>query len=120
MQSPDAVQALGALAHDSRLAIYRLLVVQAKTPWRDGLLLGLLAWAQLLTAEETLALEVVTAAFAVLVLCLLNRAAVAAHLRYAARGIGGAAALFVPLSAPFLAVQYLGPYRVQDVHPANE
>jgi hypothetical protein len=98
----------------------RLLVVQAKTPWRDGLLLGLLAWAQLLTAEETLALEVVTAAFAVLVLCLLNRAAVAAHLRYAARGIGGAAALFVPLSAPFLAVQYLGPYRVQDVHPANE
>jgi hypothetical protein len=97
----------------------RLLVVQAKTPWRDGLLLGLLAWAQLLTAEETLALEAVTAAIAVLVLCALNWAAVAAHLRYAARGFGAAAILFVPLSVPFLAVQYLGPYRVQDVHPAN-
>ncbi len=97
----------------------RLLVVQAKTPWRDGLLLGLLCWAQLLTAEETLALETVTAAIAVLVLCALNWAAVAAHLRYAAQGFGAAAALFVPLSVPFLAVQYLGPYRVQDVHPSN-
>jgi hypothetical protein len=98
----------------------RLLVVQAKTPWRDGLLLGLLCWAQLLTAEETLALEAVTAAIAVVVLCALNWTSVAAHLRYAARGFGAAAALFVPLSVPFLAVQYLGPYRVQDVHPPNE
>jgi hypothetical protein len=97
----------------------RLLVVQAKTPWRDGLLLGLVCWAQLLTAEETLALEGVTAAIAVAVLCALNWGAVAPHLRYAARGFGSAAALFVPLSAPFLAVQYLGPYKVQDVHPAN-
>ena len=97
----------------------RLLVVQSKTPWRDGLLLGLLAWAQLLTAEETLALEAITAAIAVVVLCLLNWAAVAPHLRYAAKGIAVAAALFVPLSAPFLAVQYFGPYRVQDVHPPN-
>ncbi|MGD0811191.1 MAG: hypothetical protein ABSA91_16015 [Acidimicrobiales bacterium] len=97
----------------------RLLVVQAKAPWRDGLLFGLLAWAQLLTAEETLALEVVTAAIAVVVLCALNWAAVGLHLRYAARGFGTAAILFVPLSLPFVAVQYLGPYRVQDVHPSN-
>jgi hypothetical protein len=97
----------------------RLLVVQAKAPWRDGLLFGLLAWAQLLTAEETLALEVVTAAFAVLVLCVFNWAAVAAHLRYAAKGLIATAGLFVPLSAPFLAVQYLGPYRVQNAHPPN-
>jgi hypothetical protein len=97
----------------------RLLVVQAKTPLRDGLLLGLLCWAQLLTAEETLALEGVTAVIAVVVLCALNWGAVAPHVRYAARGFGAGAALFVPLSAPFLAVQYLGPYRVQDVHPAN-
>ena len=30
-----------------------------------------------------------------------------------------AAALFAVLSAPFLTVQFLGPYRVQDVHPRN-
>jgi len=39
MQSTDAVQALGALAHDSRLAIYRLLVERGP----DGLAAGAIA-----------------------------------------------------------------------------
>ncbi|MGD0433911.1 MAG: helix-turn-helix domain-containing protein [Acetobacteraceae bacterium] len=39
MQSPDAVQALGALAHESRLAIYRLLVEQGP----DGMAAGAIA-----------------------------------------------------------------------------
>ena len=49
----------------------RLLVVQAGKAWLDGLLLGLLAWAQLLTGEEVLAMEAVTAAIALVVLCAL-------------------------------------------------
>jgi ArsR family transcriptional regulator len=39
MQSPDAVQALGALAHESRLAIYRVLVEQGP----DGMAAGAIA-----------------------------------------------------------------------------
>ncbi|HUC13133.1 MAG TPA: hypothetical protein VMS00_01655 [Acidimicrobiales bacterium] len=99
------------------IALDRLLVLQAKTPWRDGLLLGLLAWAQLLTGEEVLAMEAVTAAIAVAVLGALNWSAVVSHMRYAGRGLLTAAGTFLVLSAPFLGVQYLGPDRVQNAHP---
>ncbi len=58
------------------IVLDRLLVLQAKTPWQDGLLLGVLAWAQLLTGEEVLAMEAVTAAIAVVVLCAINWSAV--------------------------------------------
>ena len=51
----------------------RLLVVQSGKAWLDGLLLGLLAWAQLLTGEEVLAMEAVTAAIAVAVALALSR-----------------------------------------------
>ena len=44
------------------IVLDRLLVVQASKWWLDGLLLGVLAWAQLLTGEEILALEAVVAA----------------------------------------------------------
>jgi hypothetical protein len=97
----------------------RLLVVQSAKPWREGLVLGLLAWAQLLTGEEVLAMEAVTAVIAVAVLCVLNRATVAAHLRYAWKGLKVAGGLFVVLAAPFLAFQYFGPDRVQNVHPPD-
>jgi hypothetical protein len=95
----------------------RLLVVQAKSPWRDGLLLGVLAWAQLLTGEEVLAMEGVTAGIAVVVLCVLNRTAIARRVQYAAKGLVTAAGSFVVLSVPFLAAQYLGPDKVQNAHP---
>jgi DNA-binding transcriptional ArsR family regulator len=39
MQSPEAVEALGALAHEHRLAIYRLLVERGP----DGLAAGMIA-----------------------------------------------------------------------------
>ncbi len=97
----------------------RLLVVQTGRPWLDGLLLGLLAWAQLLTGEEVLALEAVTAAIAVAVLWAIARGEVSRHLAYAVRGLVVTAGVFVVLSAPFLAVQYLGPDKVQNAHPAN-
>ena len=98
----------------------RLLVRQASKPWRDGLALGLVAWAQLLTGEEVLAMEGVAAATGVVVLVAINaRAAVRAHLRYTAKGLVVAAGSFAVLAAPFLAEQYAGPHRVQDVHPVN-
>ena len=97
----------------------RLLVVQAGPAWRDGLLLGLLAWAQLLTGEEVLAMEAVTAAIAVVVLCAIARRLVRPHFPYAWRGGVVAAVTFAVLALPFLAVQELGPYKVQDVHPPD-
>jgi hypothetical protein len=97
----------------------RLLVVQTGRAWLDGLLLGLLAWAQLLTGEEVLALESVTAAIAVAVLYAIARREVGRHLAHAVRGLVVAAGVFIVLSAPFLAVQYLGPDKVQNPHPAN-
>jgi hypothetical protein len=101
------------------IVLDRLLVVQSTTPWRDGVALGLLAWAQLLTGEEALAMEAVTAAIAVAVLALVARHQVLCHFPYARDGATVAAGVFVVLSAPFLAFQYLGPYKVQDVHPVN-
>jgi hypothetical protein len=101
------------------VAFDRLLVVQSARPWQDGLLLGLLAWAQLLTGEEVLAMEAVTAAIALAVLYAVARREVGRRLTYALQGSAVAAGLFVVLSAPFLAVQYLGPYKVEKAHPAN-
>jgi len=97
----------------------RVLAVQSGSPLREGLLLGALAWAQLLTGEEVLAMEAVCAAVTLAVLCLYKRDEVAAHFPYARRAFAVAGGLFAVLSAPFLAFQYLGPYRVEDVHPAN-
>jgi hypothetical protein len=98
----------------------RLLVRQMSRPWREGLALGLVAWAQLLTGEEVLAMEAVAAAIAVVVLVVVNaRGPLRSHLSYAAKGLGVAAVSFATLAAPFLAEQYAGPHRVQDVHPVN-
>jgi hypothetical protein len=99
------------------IVLDRLLVLQTTPTWKDGLLLGLLAWAQLLTGEEVLAMEAVTAAIAVVVLCALNWSAVLSHVRYALGGLVTAAGSFAVLSAPFIGVQYLGPDRVQNAHP---
>lgn len=97
----------------------RLLVVQRAPAWRDGALLGLLAWAQLLTGEEILAIEVLTAVAGVVVLALVGYREIKEHWRHAAEGVLVAAICFGVLSAPFLGYQFLGPYRVQNPHPAN-
>jgi len=101
------------------IVLDRLLVVQTANPWVDGLLLGLLGWAQFLTGEEILAIEVVTATVAVAVLAVLSRHELGRHWAHAARGLLVAGGVFCLLSAPFLAVQYFGPFQVQDVHPRN-
>ena len=97
----------------------RLLAVQRGSPWLEGAALGLVAWAQILTGEEILAMEVVVAAIAVVVLSAISWREVSGRVRYALRGGGVAAVVFVVLSAPFLAVQFLGPYRVQNPHPQD-
>ncbi len=101
------------------IVLDRLVVVQSKKPWVDGLLLGLLAWAQLLTGEEVLAMEAATGAIAMVALYAVARRDARSHFDYALRGGLTAAGVFAVLSAPFLAVQYFGPYKVQDVHPRN-
>ncbi len=101
------------------IVLDRLVVVQSKKPWVDGLLLGLLAWAQLLTGEEVLAMEAATGAIAIVALYAISRRDARSHFDYAIRGGLTAAGVFAALSAPFLAVQYFGPYKVQDVHPRN-
>jgi hypothetical protein len=112
-------QVLMASAPLMLVLLDRLLAVQTSKPWQDGLLLGLLAWAQLLTGEEVLAMEALIAAIAVAVLCALNRDAVMAHFRYAWKGLKVAGGSFIVLAAPFLAFQYLGPDRVQNAHPSD-
>ncbi|HMK96781.1 MAG TPA: hypothetical protein VK425_04480, partial [Acidimicrobiales bacterium] len=101
------------------VVVDRLLVVQSSAPWRDGLLLGGLLWAQLLTGEEVLAMEAVAAFIGLTAACLLGPREARSRLPYALKGCAVGGGLFAALSAPFLAFQYFGPYRVQNVHPAN-
>jgi hypothetical protein len=97
----------------------RLLVRQSSRPWKDGLLLGLLAWAQLLTGEEILVMEAIAALVGVVALASLAEREVLGKLPYALKGLGVGVGTFTVLSAPFLAVQFLGPDRVQNPHPPN-
>jgi hypothetical protein len=101
------------------IVLDRLLVVQSSKPWLDGLMLGGLAWAQLVTGEEVLAVEAVAAVIALFVLVAINDRAIFPHVRYAARGLVVAGGSFLVLSLPFLAYQFFGPNRVQNAHVKN-
>ena len=90
------------------IVLDRLFVVQTSKPWVDGLMLGGLAWAQLLTGEEVLAVEAVAAAIGLFVLIAINDRAIFPHVRYAVRGLVVGGASFLVLSLPFLAYQFLG------------
>lgn len=97
----------------------RLLVVQQGRAWLDGLLLGLVAVGQSLTGEELLAMEAVTALFAVIFLAAINARSVKEKLPYAAKGCAVAGITFLALASPFLYTQFKGPYQKQGVHPGN-
>lgn len=97
----------------------RLVAVQKGSPWLEGVALGLVAWAQLLTGEEVFAMEVVVAVIALVVLGATSWRQVRSRFPYALRAGVVGATVFVVLSAPFLAVQYLGPDRVQNPHPQD-
>ncbi len=99
---------------------YEMLVRQ-RWSWRvSGALLGVLGAAQLLVSEEILATTALMAAIALVVVVLLHRDAVAAHLAHAIRALLAAVVVFAVLAAAPLAVQFLGPQRVHGaLQPSN-
>lgn len=85
------------------------LVRQRANPWWLGAALGVVAAAQLLTAEELLASELLVASGALVLLALLYRQRVRAHVPYAAKVLGVALATGLILTAWPLWVQFHGP-----------
>ena len=99
-----------------------ILVRQRRRAWLSGLLLGLVALAQLLTAEEILASTFVVACAGVVVLAVQHRRRLdKRRLRHALIGLGTAAGLLTVAAAWPLYVQFYGPGRVsapvQDASP---
>src|ERR1700683_219303 len=89
-------------------AVLRLWV-RSPAPVRDGILLGLLATAQLFTGEELLVLTGIAAVLLVAVLALGRPRAVPGRLRPAAAGFGVGAAVTLLLAGYALWVQFFGP-----------
>jgi Dolichyl-phosphate-mannose-protein mannosyltransferase len=88
-------------------------LVQQRRPSRlVGFFLGVAVALQLLTGEEILAATVLVAALGVVLLALLNRSQVRAHVPYAARALGLGAAVAVVLCAVPLGVQLFGAQHV--------
>jgi Glycosyltransferase family 87 len=85
------------------------LCVRSRSPVRDGILLGLLATAQLFTGEELLLLAGIAATALIAVLALGRPREVPGRCRAAAAGFGVAAAVTLLLAGYALWVQFFGP-----------
>lgn len=97
------------------LLAHELLVRQRRRAVVAGALLGLVAFAQLMTTEEVLASTFVVAVAGTVVLLLQQRRSVTrARTRHAVVGLGTAAALLTALAAWPLAVQFTGPRPVLE------
>lgn len=99
-----------------------ILVRQRRRAVVSGGLLGLVAFAQLLTSEEVLASTFLVATAGLVVLVIEHRTELTRdRVRHAAAGLGTAAGLLTVLAGWPLAVQFLGPDRVtapvQDASP---
>ena len=94
------------------LLLHEILVRQRWRPWITGPLLGGVAVAQLLTAEEVLASLVLVSAVGVVVLLALFPRGIPAHWRHAVLGLGLAAVTAGVLAARPLQVQLSGPQRL--------
>ena len=104
------------------LLAHELLVAQRRRAARVGVLLGLVAFAQLLTTEEVLASTFLVAAVGTAVLAVQGRRHLSrARVRHAAVGLVTAAGVLAVLAAWPLHVQFAGPRRVagpvQDASP---
>ena len=103
------------------LLAHELLVRQRRRAVVAGALLGLVAFAQLMTTEEVLASTFVMALAGTAVVALQHRSVVRARLRHATVGLGTAAGVLTALAAWPLSVQFTGPRRVtepvQDASP---
>lgn len=97
------------------LCLDELLVRQRGRAWRWGALLGVLAAAQLLIAEEVLASVGLVGLVGLLVLALLHPRQVAARIRYAGAGAAAAVVSFAVLAGYPLYVEFFGP---QALHGA--
>jgi hypothetical protein len=85
------------------------LCMRSRSPVRDGILLGVLATAQLFTGEELLLLTVIAATALIVVLALGRPREVPRRCRPAAAGFGVAAAVTLLLAGYALWVQFFGP-----------
>ncbi|MCW2681765.1 MAG: hypothetical protein JWM62_3166 [Frankiales bacterium] len=94
------------------LLAHELLVRQSRRPVVVGLLLGLVALAQLLITEEVLASTFVVALVGTVVLAVQHRALVRARVRHAAVGLATAAGVLSVLAAWPLSVQFFGEQRI--------
>ena len=91
------------------LAVDTILVRQNVSSRRAGLLFGTLMTAQFFITEELLASEAVVVAVAVGWVAIAGRRHLAARWRFAARSLGWALLLFLPLVAYPIWFQFLGP-----------
>ena len=102
------------------LLLHDIVVTRRRSARHAGILLGLFAFAQLMLFEELLASEAVMSAVALAILGLQHRDLVAARVRHLLRSLGVAVAVFVPLAAGPLAVQFAGPNRVSgQLYPSG-
>jgi hypothetical protein len=102
------------------LLVDEIVVLQRHSPVKLGVLLGLVAVAQLLLAEELLSTEALSAAIGVTILALLHRDRVRARLPRLAKAATVAIVVAVPLAAYPLWVQFFGPNHISGViQPRN-
>lgn len=97
------------------IVLDEILLRHSEPFWRSGLILGVLAAAQLAIGEELLATSAIVGALGLVILVSLHPEAVAASAAPALRAFGVAAGVFVVLAAVPLAVQFAGPQRVSGL-----
>jgi hypothetical protein len=90
-----------------------LLVHQRRSPVVTGAILGVLAFAQLMTSSELLASSFLVAALGLGLLMALHPREVGERVPHARRGLAVAAAVALGLSAAPLAFQFFGPQHVE-------
>jgi hypothetical protein len=91
------------------------LVRQRRGPISTGILLGLLAAAQLLIGQEILLLTALVGALVIVLLVSLDPGTVRGRAPHAARAFGTAAVVFLVVCAVPLGVQFFGPQRLHGV-----
>ena len=95
------------------LLLDEILVRQRRSPLRTGLLLGLLAFVQLMISEELLASQALVAAVGLGLLMLLHPDRVRAHARHAATALAVGLVTALVLGSFPLLFQFFGPRRVR-------
>ena len=98
--------------------LYRILCVQAGSPYRDGVAMGVLVVAQFFTSTEILLDCALVAVPLVLLFALRRIHELRQRSEYALRALGTAGLVIVPLLAYPFWVDVAGPYHVLAGHPS--